>query len=563
MFLFNTANKKYIELFSGKIYFESANLTNKGFLINNINAFGARIEKITIGLSKLELYKLNILKFDFNFNAYYKDAFHFNGDLLNKKISFESTVHNGKITLNTKGIEKSKLIGFYTNGNIILELSNGILAYSGDKLIAKSDTKKYFLQTEIDLKNKEIKKVDFYFKDRKIKLLFDEKWDFKSSDENLNIAINLNKDLIGSGKININKKFGILDSDLNFNIEAKNMSVHAYGNKNQSIKIQDFDLLEKNIKWNLYFNAKKQAFELDSDSIKLHAQFLTNNIKFNFKLNSKKIDISAFGFMDYDNNITIEGNGDYISLLDMKSLFKSSGKNTLNGKFKWKKAQWISDLYLQDMKISCYKSAEGLEKCSIDANFEENPIVLWKNMLHDPLYFKVWNFARAFELMYGDNMFKSTGVLDGEIYVGEKGMPWHFTLHDFESTQQFSAIYLQVISLKFWASLFKQNQKKWDYLSGSGYISNDKYEINEIKMENDYFKIDGSGFIHRYEDLLDINGFLGTKSITSDLKDLMKSKGKSKVDFHIHGSLKNPIIDNKIGFRKLAAPMLPLAFFLI
>lgn len=567
LLLFHSTSKKYAEIYGEKIYFESVHQHEGNLSINNINGFGVKVGKFTIGIIDnaigIAIDKLNILKFNFNLRVFYKDILQICGDALNNKINFKCVIKDGRVNLTTSGIEENQFTGCYSGANLIIGLQNGIFAYASNRIRIKSDNKRHFLHANIDLDKREIENMNFYLKNGRVKLSLDEEWNFQSKDENISMEMKLDKMLKGSGHIEINKKFGLLDSNLNFDIEVRGMSVYACGKKKQIIKIPDFNLHETNVKWDLHFNIHRQDFELKSDAIDLYAKFFTNYIKFNLRLDSDKLDLSAFGFIDYNNNIVIEGAGDYISLLDMTGLFRKRNKNTLRCKFKWRRAKWIENLYLEDMKISCYKGVQGVESCNIEANFEHNPVLLWKNELHDPLFFKVWNFGRAFELMYGENLFQSTGILDGYIYVEERGMPWNFTLHDFRAMQRLNAIYLQILSLKFWASLFKGNQKDWHYLSGNGYISKDKYEINELKMDNDYFRIDASGFISRKSDFLDLNGALGTKSIASDLRDLIDQEGKNKIAFHMHGSLKSPTIDNKIGFRKLAAPILPFAFFLI
>ncbi len=81
-------------------------------------------------------------------------------------------------------------------------------------------------------------------------------------------------------------------------------------------------------------------------------------------------------------------------------------------------------------------------------------------------------------------------------------------------------------------------------------------------MENDFFKVKGDGFIHKFEDLLSIDGFLLSKSIASDMRDLLKKKNP-EIPFQMNGSIKAPKITHQASFRKMLSPILPLTFFLI
>ncbi|WP_187440054.1 hypothetical protein [Candidatus Cytomitobacter primus] len=540
-------------------------MTSNGFSVNDIKYRNVHIKSLNIGIIKpfINIKKFNIFKIDFDMNMYYKNGLHIDSAILNNKLRFKSLIHKNVINITTSGLDQSEFKGVYYGSNIIMRLPKGLFVLSDGRLNINSENKKYFLMFKADLYKKEVQKMNFYSKTKKLNISFDEMWNFESKNENMHLKMQLDKYLIGDGKIIINKKFGILDSHLNFKINASNMKVHAYNYGKQFIKINDFGLHEQKIKWDLHFNVNEQFFTLKSDNLKVDAKFLTNNIKFNLFLNSDKIDLAAFGKMDYYNNIQIEGYGDYISLLDMQSLFKKGSDNSIECDFKWKKAKWIADLFLEDMTVNCYKNKDGFKSCLINSHFEGNPVKLWKSTVPSPLHFKIWNFARAFELMYGEKLFKSTGILDGSIHVSKKGMPWNFTLYDFESMQNLNAIYLQILSLKFWASIFKNNQKKWDHLTGNGHISHNKYEIDHFEMDNDYFNVNGSGFIHRHDDLMDINGLLLSKSLTNDLQDLMNRKDRNKIPFHMYGGLKDIKVDNQVGFKKLAVPILPLAFFLI
>ncbi len=570
LFSFNSLNQKKISFLKYNIPFASVRLQSDSIDINKMKYASIKLERLNFNLinRSADIHNLKIFNILFNFNIKHSKGLIIRGDLCNNKVQFNYSLIKNRVKFDCNGITDLIAEGTYYDQKALLKFTNteGYFNLLKDNLYIRINHADYFLNLKANIKDFKVDKAQFNLKknsqNKMINLTVGKDVLFESKNKTMHLKLNLNKSLNGFGSLDIYNKFGIFDSNLNFKLDMSKKGLFAHNFGKQRLRISEFGFDSNKVNWVLNIDPMVQSFVLDSKDLKLNAKFIQDYIKFTLGFYSKKVDINAKGTIDYKENIVIDSTGNYISLLDMKPLFGKKSENTIKGKFKWKKAKWIEGLFLEDMEIKVYKSKEGLKSCTIKSHFENNKVKLWKNSLESPLHFKVWNFARAFELMYGDQIFKSTGILNGEIFIQKDGMPWSFMLHEFESINYLTAIYLQLFSLRFWTSMIKRGQKKWDYLYGFGNFTNTKYNIEGFIMENDYFRVDGAGFIHRYEDLLSIDGYLLSKSITSDLKDLLKQK-QNKIPFQMNGSIKDPKITHQTSFKKLISPILPFAFFLL
>ncbi|USO00743.1 MAG: hypothetical protein H6845_00185 [Alphaproteobacteria bacterium] len=530
--------------------------------INNIITAYFSIKSINIDLQKwlITIKKLSIFNTYSDFQIKLAKIIKVKAKLINNKFDLDLNLDGSNVTCNLHNI---KAKGIYHNKNLILHLDAGYLSYLNNNLFIKYDNAQYYLESKINFNKLLFERCNFFLKNKQLIVkLADNKWNLDLNTPSIKGNVVTNRELEGKGKLKTINKFNILNSELEFDITGNQNGLCIRNNsQKQLISIPAFKFAAYDIKYDFTINPYKQEIVLTSKNLELKSQFFFNELMFQFQIHTPKVDLKANGTLDYNENINIEGIGNYISLLDMKPLLKKSNNN-LSAKFKWKKAKWIENLILDDMEIVLEKNKDGLSYCNIISSFENNSVKLWKKNLNDKLHFDVDNFARAFELMYGTKIIQSSYNLIGELDLSDPSMHWSFELYDFTNLNTINAIYTQLLSLRFWASILKNKHKHWNYLIGKGYISSRDYIIQSMEMENEFLKITGSGSVSRFNDYMNIDGELFTKSITTDLKNLLKQKS-DPIKFNVSGSLKNPVTTNNIGIAKLAAPILPLALLLI